>query len=123
MGGVGCLIMALKHPELFSSVVAFDGAGTDAGDLARANAKKIIASQIKIKVRIGDSFKFVVEGAQKLRAVCSELGIFMAFEELNGIGHIPVIGGQAGKHTNFVKNPVPLADGLYFMFGAFKHQR
>ena len=123
MGGFGVLKLAFKHPELYSSVVAFAGGYLDAdqletrspellkrmfgGDkakfaeetpmaLARAKAASI---KLPIKIFVGTK-DFLLEHNRRLHAVLEELKIPHDYEEIPDIAHnLPALAKYQGTRT------------------------
>lgn len=122
MGGFGALKLAFKHPELYSSVVAFAGGFLTAGELdarrpgtvarlfktpadfdaetpmalAKARAAAI---QMPVKLFVGTK-DFLLEANRRMRDVLVELRIPHEYEEIPEIAHdLPALARFQGTKT------------------------
>lgn len=122
MGGFGAMKLALKHPDLFSSVVAFAGGyrpgevlAHDQPDIwqrmwnadasrfdadtpfawARRNAARV-RGRLGIKMVVGTG-DFLLADNRRLHALLDELKIPHAYEEVDGVKHdLPRLSAHVG---------------------------
>lgn len=123
MGGFGALKLAFKHPELYSSVVAYAGGYLDAeqlekrapellqrmfgGDKAKFTAETPMAlakartDTIKLPIQIFVGTKdFLLEHNRRMHAVLEELKIPHEYEEIPEIAHnLPALAKFQGTRT------------------------
>jgi len=126
MGGFGCMRLALKYPDLFTSVVAFAGGYRWPEELtvnphpsyaemfnndpkifqeqhpetwARRNAEKI-RGKLTIQIYVGDQDPGL-KGNRRMHAVLDELNIPHRYQEFPGIAHNLRLLAEQVKSENF----------------------
>ena len=126
MGGFGCMRLALKYPDLFTSVVAFAGGYRWPEELtvnphpsyaemfnndpkyfseqipetwARRNAKKI-RGKLTIQIYVGDQDPGL-KGNRRMHAVLDELKIPNGYQEFPGIAHNLRLLAEQVQSENF----------------------
>ncbi len=112
MGGAGALKLAAKHPDLFSSVVAYGGGYRDLAEMKQAHPDQFVriwngddnrwraddphtvlrqqADRIRGKVAIRQvvgTKDFLLEHNRKMHALLNELNLAHEYEEVEGVGH------------------------------------
>lgn len=112
MGGFGCLRLAFKYPDLFSSVVAFAGgirfpdelagAHMSFGEMFNGDAEIFrshhpetwlhrnidqIRGNLAIQMYVGDKDELVLKGNRRMHAVLTGVKIEHGYQELPGIAH------------------------------------